>query len=98
MSHLKISRASYSDTSRGENFTTKLPFFPAGMLPLCGSITKGKTSLPPSLTTLPASYAKAKALEGLPHIDEPGRVDTCGARVWGGTEEAPAEVDGRPVC
>ena len=31
-------------------------------------------------------------------MDEPGRVDTCGARVWGGTEEAPAEVDGRPVC
>lgn len=53
--YLKVTRASYSDTSNGENFTTKLPFFPAGMLPLSGSITKGNTSLPPSLTTLPAS-------------------------------------------
>lgn len=53
--YLKVTKASYSDTSNGENFTTKLPFFPAGILPLSGSITKGNTSLPPSLTTLPAS-------------------------------------------
>ena len=95
--YLKFSTASYSETSRGENFTTKLPFFPAGMLPLSGSITKGKTSLP-SLTTLPASYARARALDGLPPREDPGRWVITGARVWGCTEDSPAEVEGRPVC
>lgn len=97
LNYLKDKTASYSDTSSGENLTTKLAFFPAGILPLSGSITKGNMSLPPSLTTLPASYARVRTLEGLRPTEELGRGIIGVPRVWGGVEESPTEVEGRPV-
>ena len=31
-------------------------------------------------------------------MEDRGRMAICGARVWAGIDESPAEVVGRPVC
>lgn len=54
-------------------------------------------SAPPSLTTLPASYANARALAGLPPMEDGGLPDGC--TLDGSIEEyAVAVVLGRAVC
>ena len=98
--HLHVSTASYCCTSRGANFARNVPFLPAGMVPQAGSIVNGKMSAPPSLTTLPASYARARAVAGLPK-EELGRGGIWTILTWAGPEGSSASLGsavGRADC